>query len=93
MLRFYNGSFTSKEIDEMTVSEFNQYFAAIKIIESRETLNSFTVVDFPHLKSEKRKKSEKLLNQKLLDIAVPGYNNLDEEKNEISASKTSKTSN
>ncbi len=35
--------------------------------------------------SEKRKKSEKLLNQKLLDIAFPGYNNLDEEKNETSA--------
>ena len=39
----------------MPVSEFDQYFAAIKIIESRETLNSFTIVDFPHLKSEKRK--------------------------------------
>jgi len=39
----------------MPVSEFNQYFAAIRIIESRETLNFFTVVDFPHLKSEKRK--------------------------------------
>ena len=39
----------------MTVDEFDQYFAAIKIIESRETLNSFTIVDFPHLKPGKRK--------------------------------------
>ena len=39
----------------MVVSEFDQYYAAIKIIEARETLNSFTVVDFPHLKEGKRK--------------------------------------
>ena len=39
----------------MVVSEFDQYYAAIKILESRETLNSFTIVDFPHLKAGKRK--------------------------------------
>ena len=39
----------------MPVDEFNQYYAAIKILESRETLNSFTIVDFPHLKAGKRK--------------------------------------
>lgn len=39
----------------MPVSEFEQYFSAIKIIEARETLNSFTIMDFPHIKSEKRK--------------------------------------
>ena len=36
-------------------------------------------------KSEKRKKSEKRLNQNLLDVPFPGYNNLDEEKNETPA--------
>ena len=35
--------------------------------------------------SEKRKKSEKRLNQKLLDVPFPGYNGLDEEKNETPA--------
>ena len=35
--------------------------------------------------SEKRKKSEKRLNQKLLDVPFPGYNDLDEEKNETPA--------
>ena len=36
-------------------------------------------------KSEKRKKSEKRLNQKLLNVPFPGYDNLDKEKNEIPA--------
>ena len=33
----------------------------------------------------KKKKSEKRLNQNLLDVPFPGYNNLDEEKNETPA--------
>ena len=36
-------------------------------------------------KSDKRKKREKRLNQKFLDVPFPGYTNLDEEKNEIPA--------
>ena len=55
MLRFYNGSFTSREVDEMDVDEFEQYCSAINIIESRELLSQFTVADYPHLKSEKRR--------------------------------------
>lgn len=34
---------------------FMQYFAAIKIIESREILSAFTIADFPHLKQGRRK--------------------------------------
>tara|TARA_B100001287_G_C22583432_1_gene482079 strand:- start:172 stop:1044 length:873 start_codon:yes stop_codon:yes gene_type:complete len=36
-------------------------------------------------KAEKRKKNEKRLNQKLLNVPFPGYNDLDEEKNETPA--------
>lgn len=55
MLRFYNGSFTSQDVDEMDVDEFEQYCTAINIIESRELLSQFTVADYPHLKSDKRR--------------------------------------
>jgi len=54
MLRFYNGSFTSREIDEMDLDEFEQYFSAINIIEAKELMSKFTVADYPHLKKEKR---------------------------------------
>ena len=39
----------------MTVDEFEQYWKAINIIESRDLLTKFTVADFPHYKSGKRK--------------------------------------
>lgn len=55
LLRFYNGAFTSDYVDNMPYNLFEQYWNAIRIIESRETLSQFTVADFPHLKSGKRK--------------------------------------
>lgn len=55
LLRFYNGAFTSRDVDEMPYFLFEQYWSAITIIESRETLSAFTVADFPHLKAGKRK--------------------------------------
>lgn len=54
MLSFYSGAFTSREIDEMPVDEYEQYFNAIRIIESRQILNGFVVADWPHLKGIKR---------------------------------------
>lgn len=55
MLRFYHGSFTSNEIDEMEIDEFNQYYNAIKLIESKEIMTQLMISDFPHYKSNKRK--------------------------------------
>lgn len=55
LLRFYNGAFTSRDVDEMPFYLFEQYWTAITIIESRETLSAFTIADFPHLKTGKRK--------------------------------------
>lgn len=55
MLRFYQGSFTSNEFDEMEVGEFNQYFKAMYVIESREMLAQITIADFPHYKESRRK--------------------------------------
>lgn len=55
LLRFYNGAFTSDDVDNMPYGLFDQYWNAISIIESRETLSAFTIADFPHLKTGKRK--------------------------------------
>ena len=55
MLNFYSGAFTSKEIDEMPIDEYEQYYNAIQIIESRQILNGFVIADWPHLKATKRK--------------------------------------
>ena len=41
----------------MTIDIFNQYWMAIRVIESREMISQFTVADFPHLKSAQRKKN------------------------------------
>ena len=55
MLRFYHGAFTSSEVDMMEVSEFNQYYNAIKMIESKEILTQLMIADFPHYKVGKRR--------------------------------------
>tara|TARA_Y100001937_G_scaffold62004_1_gene85030 strand:- start:4828 stop:5094 length:267 start_codon:yes stop_codon:yes gene_type:complete len=55
MLRFYNGAFRDEDLDNMSIDLFNQYWSAINVIESKEMLSDFTVADFPHLKSGKRK--------------------------------------
>ena len=39
----------------MPVDEFEDYWKAINIIESKEILTQFTIADFPHYKSAKRK--------------------------------------
>ena len=39
----------------MPVEEFEEYWKAINIIESKEILTQFTIADFPHYKSGKRK--------------------------------------
>ncbi|MDC3051215.1 glycosyl hydrolase [Bacteroidota bacterium] len=46
---------------------------------------TYHLSDSYETKSEKRKKIEKRLNQKLLNVPFPGYNELDEEKNETPA--------
>ena len=46
---------------------------------------TYHLSDSYETKTEKRKKREKLLNQKMLDVPFPGYNSLDNEKNEIPA--------
>tara|TARA_Y100000004_G_C8902730_1_gene407197 strand:+ start:307 stop:585 length:279 start_codon:yes stop_codon:yes gene_type:complete len=55
VLRFYSGAFTSRDIDEMEVEEFNQYFGAIRLIESKEIMTQLMIADFPHYKNGKRK--------------------------------------
>ncbi len=55
MLRFYHGAFSSSEIDEMEVEEFNQFYRAIRMIESKEIMTQMMISDFPHYKSGKRK--------------------------------------
>ena len=54
-LKFYNGAFTSIDVDNMTVDEFDQYWRVINIIESKDIMTQFTIADFPHYKSGKRK--------------------------------------
>jgi hypothetical protein len=54
MLRFYNG-LTPRELDEMSVIEFDQYWLAITKIEAQEMLLEFTVADYPHLKPNRRR--------------------------------------
>lgn len=54
-LRFYKGAFTSRDVDEMPVDEFEEYWRAINVIESKEIMTQFTVADFPHYKGAKRK--------------------------------------
>tara|TARA_A100001015_G_C15043364_1_gene741498 strand:- start:4626 stop:4841 length:216 start_codon:yes stop_codon:yes gene_type:complete len=39
----------------MDVGEFNQYFAAIRLIESKEIMTQLMIADFPHYKIGKRK--------------------------------------
>ena len=54
MLRFYNGV-TPESLDEMSVIEFDQYWLAITKIEAQEMLMELNVVDYPHLKPNRRK--------------------------------------
>lgn len=54
-LRFYGGAFTSSDVDEMPVDEFEEYWNAINVIESKEIMTQLTVADFPHYKNGKRK--------------------------------------
>tara|TARA_Y100000401_G_scaffold103704_1_gene94919 strand:+ start:2901 stop:3179 length:279 start_codon:yes stop_codon:yes gene_type:complete len=54
-LRFYRGAFTSRDVDDMPVDEFEEYWNAINVIESKEIMTQFTVSDFPHYKNGKRK--------------------------------------
>lgn len=39
----------------MEIDEFNQYYNAIKLIESKEIMTQLMISDFPHYKSNKRK--------------------------------------
>ena len=39
----------------MPVEEFEEYWRSINIIESKEILTQFTIADFPHYKTNKRK--------------------------------------
>lgn len=55
MLRFYHGSFSSSDVDEMEVEEFNQYYNAVRLIESKEILTQLMISDFPHYKQSKRR--------------------------------------
>ena len=65
MLSFYSGAFTSKDIDEMPIDEYEQYFNAIQIIESRQILNGFVVADWPHLKGIKRQEIHRRFRQQV----------------------------
>ena len=39
----------------MPIDEYEQYFNAINILESRQVLNGFVIADWPHLKAGKRR--------------------------------------
>ena len=54
MLRFYNG-LSPEQLDEMPVTEFNQYWLAITKIEAQEMLLNLTISDYPQLKPARRR--------------------------------------
>ena len=69
MLRFYHGSFSSSDVDEMEVEEFNQYYNAVRLIESSEILTQLMVSDFPHYKQSKRAEVHSKLKLQMLNGA------------------------
>lgn len=54
----------------MEISEFNQYYNAVKLIESKEIMTQLMVSDFPYYKSGKRKEIHNKLRLEMQNGAM-----------------------
>jgi len=57
----------------MEVGEFNQYYNAIKLIESKEIMTQLMISDFPYYKAGRRKEIHSKLKLEMQNGAMRAY--------------------